>query len=226
MWDGVKRFPTWYSIISRPKGLSKGAQGLERLDQPWKGGSKNTGPSGIHALVRKVIVHREDSISPVWMYSSSKGVKWSASHSVVPGALRPHGLYSPWNSPGQNTGSLLQGISQPRDQTPVSWIADGFFTSWATGEAQRILEWVAYLCSSRSSQPRNRTGVSCIAGRFFTKFSYEGSYEEPWRATKLRRRETEDENWEMLQKPVLKKTSMTLRELENSGLLRRRAQRS
>ena len=28
--------------------------------------------------------------------------------------LRPHGLYSPWNSPGQNTGvsslSLLQGI--------------------------------------------------------------------------------------------------------------------
>ena len=34
------------------------------------------------------------------------------SHSVV--SLLPHGLYSPWNSPGQNTGmgslSLLQGI--------------------------------------------------------------------------------------------------------------------
>ena len=31
----------------------------------------------------------------------------------MPDALRPHGLYSPWNSPGQNTGvgslSLLQG---------------------------------------------------------------------------------------------------------------------
>ena len=29
-------------------------------------------------------------------------------------SLRPHGLYSPWNSPGQNTGvgslSLLQGV--------------------------------------------------------------------------------------------------------------------
>ena len=29
-------------------------------------------------------------------------------------SLQPHGLYSPWNSPGQNTGvgslSLLQGI--------------------------------------------------------------------------------------------------------------------
>ena len=36
------------------------------------------------------------------------------SHSVVSDSLWPHGLYSPWNSPGQNTGvgscSLLQGI--------------------------------------------------------------------------------------------------------------------
>ena len=36
------------------------------------------------------------------------------SHSVVSDSLQPHGLYSPWNSPGQNTGggslSLLQGI--------------------------------------------------------------------------------------------------------------------
>ena len=38
----------------------------------------------------------------------------SESRSVVSDSLRPHGLYSPWNSPGQNTGvgsySLLQGI--------------------------------------------------------------------------------------------------------------------
>ena len=38
----------------------------------------------------------------------------SDSRSGVPNSLRPHGLYSPWNSPGQNTGvdslSLLQGI--------------------------------------------------------------------------------------------------------------------
>ena len=38
----------------------------------------------------------------------------SESHSFVPDSLRPHGLYSPRNSPGQNTGlgscSLLQGI--------------------------------------------------------------------------------------------------------------------
>ena len=38
----------------------------------------------------------------------------SESCSVLSDSLRPHGLYSPWNSPGQNTGvsslSLLQGI--------------------------------------------------------------------------------------------------------------------
>ena len=51
-------------------------------------------------------------------------------------------LYSPWNSPGsQSTGgascSLSRESSQPRDQTQVSRIAGGFFTSWATREAQR-----------------------------------------------------------------------------------------
>ena len=53
--------------------------------------------------------------------------------------LRPHGLYCPWNSPGQNTGmgslSLLQGIFQPRDWTQVSCTAGRFYTSWATREA-------------------------------------------------------------------------------------------
>ena len=38
----------------------------------------------------------------------------SESHSVASNSLQPHWLYSPWNSPGQNTGvgslSLLQGI--------------------------------------------------------------------------------------------------------------------
>ena len=37
-------------------------------------------------------------------------------------SLRPHGLYSPWNSPGQNAGvgslSLLQGIFQTQELNP------------------------------------------------------------------------------------------------------------
>ena len=41
-------------------------------------------------------------------------MKWSGSGSVMSNCLRPHGLFTPWNSPGQNTGlgslSLLQEI--------------------------------------------------------------------------------------------------------------------
>ena len=41
----------------------------------------------------------------------------SESRSVVPDSLRPHGLYRPWDSPGQNTGvgtlSLLGDLPNP-----------------------------------------------------------------------------------------------------------------
>ena len=46
----------------------------------------------------------------------------SESHSVMSDSLRPHGLYSPWNSPGQNTGvgslCLLQGIFPTQGSNP------------------------------------------------------------------------------------------------------------
>jgi len=46
----------------------------------------------------------------------------SQSCSVVSDSLRPHGLYSPWNSPGQNTGmyilSFLQGIFPTQGSNP------------------------------------------------------------------------------------------------------------
>ena len=63
----------------------------------------------------------------------------SESHKVVSDSLPPQGLNSPWNSSGQNTGvgnyPFSSGSSQPRDGTQVSWIASGFFNSWATREA-------------------------------------------------------------------------------------------
>ena len=68
-------------------------------------------------------------------------VKWSESRLVISDSLRPHELYSPWYSPGQNTAvgslSLLQRIYPTRDWTQVSCIAGGFFTSWATREDTR-----------------------------------------------------------------------------------------
>ena len=46
----------------------------------------------------------------------------SESRSVMSNTLQPYGLYSPWNSPGQNTGvgslSLLQGLFPTQGQNP------------------------------------------------------------------------------------------------------------
>ena len=46
----------------------------------------------------------------------------SESHSIMSDSLRPHGLYSPWNSLRQNTGvgslSLLQGIFPTQGSNP------------------------------------------------------------------------------------------------------------
>ena len=46
----------------------------------------------------------------------------SESRSAESNSLQPHGLYSPWNSPGQNTGvgchSLLQGIFPTQESNP------------------------------------------------------------------------------------------------------------
>ena len=58
----------------------------------------------------------------------------SESHSVMSDSLQPHGLYSPQNSPGQNTGvgslSLLQGIFPTQGLKPrLPNITGGFFTS-------------------------------------------------------------------------------------------------
>ena len=65
----------------------------------------------------------------------------SESRPVMSDSLRPHGLLT---VQGILQARILEwvafpfsrGSSQPRDQTQVSHIAGGFFTSWATGEAQ------------------------------------------------------------------------------------------
>ena len=76
---------------------------------------------------------------------------------------------------GQNTGvgsfPFSRVSSQPRDWTQVSHIVGRFFTSWATREAQELMEWVAYAFSSGSSWPRNQTRVSCMAGKFLTNWA-------------------------------------------------------
>ena len=98
----------------------------------------------------------------------------SESHSVVSDSLQPHGLYNPWKSPSRNTGvgrlSLLQGIFQTHRLNPGLPHCRRILYQLSHKESPRILEWVAYPFSSRSSQSRNWTGVFCIAGGFFTSW--------------------------------------------------------
>ena len=70
------------------------------------------------------------------------------SHSVLSDSLQPHRLYSPWNSPGQNTGVgsrfLCQGIF------PTQGLNSGLpHCRWILYQLShqacpKILEWVAY----------------------------------------------------------------------------------
>ena len=83
----------------------------------------------------------------------------SESCSVVFDSLRPHGLYSPWNSPGQNTGvgslSLLQEMFPTQGWNPGLPHCRRILHQLSHQGSQRILEWVDYHFSSRFSRPRN-----------------------------------------------------------------------
>ena len=75
----------------------------------------------------------------------SKCASESESRSVMSDSLPPHGLYSQWNSPGQNTGvcslSLLQGIF------PIQGLNSGLphckqiSYSWSTRKVQEYWSW-------------------------------------------------------------------------------------
>ena len=94
----------------------------------------------------------------------------SESCSVVSDPLPPKGLYSPQNSPGQNTGvgslSLLQGISPTQGSNPGPLHCRQILYQLGHNGSPRKLEWVAYHFSSTSFWPRNWTGAFCIAGGF------------------------------------------------------------
>ena len=89
--------------------------------------------------------------------------------------MRPHGLHSPWNSPGQNT--QVGSCSLPQGIIPTHWLkSDRLHCRWILYQlshkgSPRILEWVAMPSSRGSSQPRDWTQVSHIAGGFFTDWA-------------------------------------------------------
>ena len=113
-------------------------------------------------------------------------LKWSESESlsVTSNSLLPHGLHSPWNSPGQNTGmnslSLLQGIFPTQRSIPGLRHCRWILYHLSHKGSPRTLEWVAYPFSSRFFRSRNRTGVSRIAGGFFTNWAIREALSSPY----------------------------------------------
>ena len=91
--------------------------------------------------------------------------------------MRPHGLYNPRNSLGQNTGvgrlSLLRGIFPTQGSNPGLLHCRRTLYQLSHKGSPGILEWVAFSFSSRSSRPRIKLG-SPACRRIFYQLSYEG----------------------------------------------------
>ena len=164
-----------------------------RLPRPWDSPGKNTGV-GCHFLLQCVKVKSESEVAqscptlsdpmdhslqtPPSMGFSRQGsyqrLLWVKVTQLCL-TLQPHGLYSSWNSPGQNTEvgslSLLQGIFPTQGLNPGLLHCRWILYQLSHKVSPRMLEWIAYPFSRGSFWPKNQTGVSWIAGGFFTNWA-------------------------------------------------------
>ena len=123
-------------------GISQ-ARKLEWVAIPFSRGSSKPRDQTLVSCIGRWILYHWATREASWL--NYYLVIQSESRSDVPDSLQPHGPYSPWNSPGQNTGVgclfLLQGIFPIQGLNPGSRIVGGFLTSWATREATREVIW-------------------------------------------------------------------------------------
>ena len=96
-----------------------------------------------------------DQESEVTPQEGERQENQSESHSVVSDSLQPHGLYSPWNSPGQNTRvgsrSLLQGIFPTQGSNSGLPHCRWILYQLSHQGSPRILDRIAYPFSRGSS---------------------------------------------------------------------------
>ena len=106
-----------------------------------------------------------------WLGTTS--LRWCASWkmesescSVVSDFLWPHGLYSPWNSPGQNTEvgslSLLQGIFPTQGSNAGLPHCSRILYQLSHQGSPRILEWVVYPFSRDLADPGIKPGSPAL----------------------------------------------------------------
>ena len=92
---------------------------------------------------------------------------------------KPMDCSPPGDSPGKNTGvgchALLQGFFPTQESNPGLSCCKQILYRLSHQGSPRILEWVAYPFSSRSSRPRNQTGVACNFRWILYQLSYWGA---------------------------------------------------
>ena len=100
----------------------------------------------------------------------------SESRSVVSDSLRPHGLYSPWDSPGQNPGvgslSLLQGIFPTQGSNPglLHWQVDSLPSEKASVQYMFILHAPCLITDHPQTYVAESTPKSCFVRLLFFFF--------------------------------------------------------
>ena len=120
----------------------------------------------LHSSNVSIIMHVGTYVKiPEWKWSESE------SHSIMSDFLWPPQTIQSMEFSRPEYWSGLQGIFPTQGLNPDLPHSRQIFYQLSHKGRPRILEWVAYLFSNRSSWSRNRTGVSCTAGRFFTNWA-------------------------------------------------------
>ena len=124
------------------------------MDSPWNSPGQNTGVGSLSLFQGDLPNPRIEPRSPTLQADSLPAEPQGKPKITGVGSLS----LLQWIFPTQE---LNQGLLHCR------WI----LYQLSHKGSPRILEWVAYPFSSRSSQPRTWTRVSCITGRFFTNWA-------------------------------------------------------
>ena len=138
----------------QPRGLQS-----VRLLCPWDFPGKSPG-AGCPALLWGIVPTQGSNLSLLCLLHLRHPTACQI-RSVESNCLRLHGLYSPRNSLGQNSGvgslSFPQGIFSTQGSNPGLPHCRQILYQLSHKGSPRMLEWVAYPFSSRSSRPWNRT---------------------------------------------------------------------
>ena len=156
----------------------------------------------VNTYIPKIMVRK--------VHSSSihNGKKESESRSVMSDSLQPHGLFSPWTSPGQNIGvgsrSLLQGIfpTQGSNQGLLHWRRTLYQLS--TGEDQCQVRVFSPFIMALDWKPayiiEYRIMCACVCVRVHTHthtvaYLYRNKKDTPTKANYSKRRSLDESPW-------------------------------